>query len=88
MDDGMKRVSRERLEPYIRLHKDANFNIIRNWTGETTEEDFYALCDEYGMLVWNDFWITTDDTVEPSDFPLFVKKLLQWLLYQLPQHPV
>lgn len=73
MDDGMKRVSRERLEPYIRLHKDGNFNIIRNWTGETTEEDFYALCDEYGMLVWNDFWITTDDTVEPSDFPLFVK---------------
>jgi hypothetical protein len=73
MDDGMKRVSRERLEPYIRLHKDANFNMIRNWTGETTEEDFYALCDEYGMLVWNDFWITTDDTVEPSDFPLFVK---------------
>ncbi|GAB6008175.1 glycoside hydrolase family 2 protein [Dysgonomonas reticulitermitis] len=73
MDDGMKRVSRERLEPYIRLHKDANFNIIRNWTGESTEEDFYALCDEYGMLVWNDFWITTDDTVEPSDFGLFVK---------------
>lgn len=73
MDDGMKRVSRERLEPYIRLHRDANFNIIRNWTGETTEEDFYALCDEYGMLVWNDFWITTDDTVEPSDFNLFVK---------------
>ncbi len=73
MDDGMKRVSRERLEPYIKLHRDANFNIIRNWTGESTEEDFYALCDENGMLVWNDFWITTDDTVEPSDFNLFVK---------------
>jgi hypothetical protein len=73
MDDGMKRVSRERLEPYVRLHKDANFNIIRNWTGESTEETFYSLCDEYGMLVWNDFWITTDDTVEPSDFNLFVK---------------
>lgn len=73
MDDGMKRVSRERIEPYIKLHKEANFNIIRNWTGESTEEVFYALCDEYGMLVWNDFWITTDDTVEPSDFNLFVK---------------
>lgn len=72
MDDGMKRVSRERLEPYFRLHKDANFNIIRNWTGESTEEDFYALADEYGMLIWNDFWITTDDTVEPNDFVLFV----------------
>lgn len=73
MDDGMKRVSRERIEPYVKLHKDANFNIIRNWTGESTEEVFYSLCDEYGMLVWNDFWITTDDTVEPSDFALFVK---------------
>jgi beta-galactosidase/beta-glucuronidase len=73
MDDGMKRVSRERLEPYVRLHRDANFNIIRNWTGESTEENFYALCDEYGMLVWNDFWITTDDTVEPSDFGLFMR---------------
>lgn len=73
MDDGMKRCSRERLEPYFKLHKEAHFNIIRNWTGESTEEDFYALCDEYGMLVWNDFWITTDDTVEPNDFPLFLR---------------
>ena len=73
MDDGMKRVARERIEPYVKLHKEANFNIIRNWTGESTEEVFYSLCDEYGMLVWNDFWITTDDTVEPSDFDLFVK---------------
>ncbi len=72
MDDGMKRVSRERLEPYFRLHREAHFNIIRNWTGESTEEVFYSLCDEYGLMVWNDFWITTDDTVEPNDFRLFM----------------
>ena len=60
MDDGMKRVSRQRLEPAFRLHKEAGFNMIRNWTGETTEELFYALCDEYGMLVWNDFWLSTE----------------------------
>lgn len=73
MDDGMKRVSRERMEPYFQLHKDAHFNLIRNWTGETTEELFYELADEYGMLVWNDFWITTDDTVEPNDYELFLR---------------
>ena len=72
MDDGMKRVSRERLVPYFELHKDANFNLIRNWVGQSTEELFYELADEYGMLVWNDFWITTDDTVEPNDYDLFV----------------
>lgn len=73
MDDGMKRISREKMEPYFKLHKDANFNLIRNWVGESTEELFYALADEYGMLVWNDFWITTDDTVEPNDYDLFMK---------------
>ena len=73
MDDGMKRSGRERLEPYVKLHREAGFNIIRNWTGESTQKSFYELCDEYGMLVWNDFWITTDDTVEPMDVQLFVR---------------
>lgn len=72
MDDALKRTSREKLEPYFVLHKDLNFNIIRNWTGETTQESFYTLCDEYGMLVWNDFWMTGEDTVGPLDFELFL----------------
>lgn len=73
MDEMMKRVSREKMEPYFQLHKDANFNLIRNWTGENTEELFYELADEYGLLVWNDFWITTDDTIDPNDHALFMK---------------
>lgn len=72
MDDALKRTSRERLEPAFQLHRNLNFNIIRNWTGETTQEIFYQLCDEYGMLVWNDFWMTGDDTVEPLDHNLFL----------------
>ncbi len=73
MDDAMKDVRREKLEPYFRLHKEENFNIIRNWTGESTEEIFYELCDEYGMLVWNDFWLTTENSnVDPNDFRLFM----------------
>lgn len=71
MDDALKRSSRERLQPFFELHKELNFNIIRNWTGESTQESFYDLCDEYGMLVWNDFWMTGEDTVEPLDFALF-----------------
>ncbi|MCL1938683.1 MAG: glycoside hydrolase family 2 [Candidatus Azobacteroides sp.] len=73
MDDAMKRSSKERLEPYMKLHQEMQFNIVRNWTGESTEEVFYDLCDEYGLLVWNDFWITTDDTVEPNDQALFLR---------------
>jgi hypothetical protein len=74
MDDAMKRSSREFLEPYFQLHKNENFNMIRNWTGESTEEVFYNLCDEYGMLVWNDFAISTGSyNLNPADNDLFME---------------
>jgi len=68
MDDARKRVSREHLEPYFRLHRDAGLNIIRNWVGQSTEETFYDLADEYGQMVWNDFWDSTQNyNVEAQD---------------------
>ena len=74
MDDFMKRVSRERLEPYFRLNKEAHLNIARNWVGQDTEETFYDLADEYGILVWNDFWESTQDyNLEAQDPALFLK---------------
>jgi hypothetical protein len=73
MDDSRKRVSRKHLEPYFRLHHDANLNIIRNWVGQNTEEVFFDLADEYGLLVWNDFWASTQNyNVEPEDPALFL----------------
>ena len=44
----MKRIPRERLDAEIRLHQLANLNLIRNWVGQSTGEDFYELCDKYG----------------------------------------
>jgi hypothetical protein len=73
MDDMLKRVSREHLEPFFRLHREANLNMIRNWMGQDTEDVFYDLADEYGMLVWNDFWMSTQDwNLEPDDASLFL----------------
>ena len=74
MDDSRKRISRERLEPYFRLHREAHLNMIRNWVGQNTEEVFYQLADEYGMMVWNDFWGSTQNyNAEPGDPELFVE---------------
>ena len=87
MDDSRKRVSRERLEPYFRLHRDANVNIIRNWVGQSTEEAFYELADEYGLLVWNDFWASTQNyNIEPEDPALFLKNVRDTLL-RFRNHP-
>jgi hypothetical protein len=73
MDDFRKRVSREHLEPSFRLNRDAGLNIIRNWVGQSTEESFYQLADEYGMMVWNDFWESTQNyNIEAEDPQLFL----------------
>ena len=72
MDDSRKRVRGERLEPYFRLHRDAHVNMIRNWMGQNTEESFYALADKYGLMVWNDFWESTQGyNLEAHDPELF-----------------
>jgi hypothetical protein len=87
MDDSRKRVSRERLEPFFKLHHDANVNMIRNWVGQDTEEVFYDLADEYGLLVWNDFWETTQDyNIEPEDPVLFLDNARDTIL-RFRNHP-
>lgn len=73
MDDFRKRVSREHLEPFFRLHRDAHLNMIRNWVGQSTEDAFFDLADEYGLLVWNDFWESTQNyNIEAQDPGLFL----------------
>ena len=87
MDDSRKRVSRERLEPYFRLHRDAHLNIIRNWVGQNTEEVFYDLADEYGLMVWNDFWESTQNyNVEAEDPALFLDNVRDTIL-RFRNHP-
>ena len=73
MDDFMKRTERARLEPFFRLHRDAHLNIVRNWVGQNTEETFFDLADEYGLMVLSDFWESTQDyNVEAQDPQLFM----------------
>jgi hypothetical protein len=87
MDDARKRVSRTRLEPYFRLHRDANLNIIRNWQGQSTEEVFYDLADEYGLMVWNDFWEATQNSnAEAEDPALFLANARDTIL-RFRNHP-
>jgi beta-galactosidase/beta-glucuronidase len=87
LDDSRKRVSRERLEPYFRLHRDAHLTMIRNWCGQNTEEVFYELADEYGLLVWNDFWLSTQDfDLEPDDPQLFLSNARE-VIRRFRNHP-
>jgi len=32
------------------------FNMIRNWTGCETDDEFYDYCDKYGIMLWDEFF--------------------------------
>jgi exo-1,4-beta-D-glucosaminidase len=59
--DMMLARDRQRYLDELRLSKEANFNMVRIWGGGITPpEEFFAIADELGLLVWHDFWITGD----------------------------
>ncbi len=57
--DAMLRLSNKRYRDEVRLHAEMNLNFIRVWGGGITERpEFYDACDEYGILVMQDFWLS------------------------------
>ncbi|MFQ6144454.1 discoidin domain-containing protein [Streptomyces seoulensis] len=54
-DELLRRMPAERMDAAVRMHRDMNLNMIRNWVGSINREEFYASCDRNGILVWNDF---------------------------------
>jgi len=73
LDEALKRSSTERIEPAFKLHREAGLNMIRNWCGQNTQENFFELADQYGLLVWSDFWLSTyRANLPPVDAELFM----------------
>ena len=55
-DHLLTRITRGRLVRRLDQAVEANLNLLRVWGGGIYEsEDFYELCDERGLMVWQDF---------------------------------
>ncbi|MCQ3035900.1 MAG: hypothetical protein MJ248_06800, partial [Bacilli bacterium] len=75
-------VEDEKYEALLNLAKEHNFNTIRVWGGGMYEKDkFYDICDELGLLVWQDMCFACADI--PEENQEFVDNTLQEIEYQI-----
>lgn len=68
-------VGRERYQRLLSIAKSGYVNLIRVWGGGIIEkEEFYDLCDEYGIMVWQEF-IQSSSGIDniPSKRPEFLE---------------
>jgi hypothetical protein len=60
-------------ETAVNYHRQMNFNMIRDWVGQTGDEEFYESCDRNGIMVWQDFWLANPvDGPNPDDEKMFL----------------
>ncbi len=85
MPEYMLRCSDKDYDTRVKLHKDMNFNIIRNWMGSTTNDKFYEACDKYGIMVWDDFWLNSSGGM-PRDINVFNANAVE-KIKRLRNHP-
>ncbi|HEX6443615.1 MAG TPA: glycoside hydrolase family 2 TIM barrel-domain containing protein [Streptosporangiales bacterium] len=69
----------EKLDHLLRLAKEANVNLLRVWGGGLIETPgFYDRCDRLGLLVWQEFAMSSSGFASvPSDAPGFVDLMVR-----------
>jgi beta-mannosidase len=73
-DSFPTRITRVSLARILGDAAHAHHNFIRVWGGGFyADEDFYDLCDRYGILVWQDFIFSC--SIYPLDDPIFVENV-------------
>ena len=77
-----------RLDAAMELVDDIGCNMIRCWGGNVYEEDrFYELCDEKGILVWQDFGMGCAIYPQNEEFCRAISVEAEAVIKRLRSHP-
>ncbi len=82
-----QRQTRERLDDLLTSAAEAHMNMIRVWGGGQYEShDFYDLCDEKGIVIWQDFTFSCALYPATKDFLADVKEEVTYQVKRLRDH--
>lgn len=87
-DSFPDRVTSERYRQILISAKDANMNMLRVWGGGYYESDtFYDLCDQMGLLVWQDFMFASSWYPGTEEWKSAVGQEAEYQVSRLRNHP-
>lgn len=87
-DSFPSRVTPERYRQILTAARDANMNMVREWGGGLYEsDDFYDICDELGLMVWQEFMFGGDMVPGDPAFQHNVQEEATQQVKRLRDHP-
>jgi beta-mannosidase len=87
-DSFPNRVTTANYRRILQSARDANMNMIRHWGGGYYETDeFYSICDELGIMVWQDFMFGNDWQPGTYAFKLNIEAEAEDQVRRLRNHP-
>ena len=87
-DSFLPRVDKDRYASLIHNASRCGINMFRVWGGGIYEdEEFYRLCDEEGIMIWQDFMFACGEYPEKNWFWKKVKREARWVVKSLKNHP-
>ncbi len=87
-DSFPNRVTTADYRRILESARDANMNMIRHWGGGYYETDeFYSICDELGIMVWQDFMFGNDWQPGTYAFKLNMEAEAEDQVRRLRNHP-
>ena len=81
-------ITRERYAELIDLAVGLNFNIFRIWGGGIiNKESFFELCDERGILVWEEFPLACNNYPDDPHYLKILRQEATSIIKRLRKHP-
>jgi beta-mannosidase len=87
-DSFPSRVTTAQYRRVLQSAKDANMNMVRLWGGGYYEsQEFYDLCDELGIMVWQDMMFGNDWQPGTYEFKQEIEREAEYQMRRLRNHP-